>query len=304
VQPRDVDLNEALTDSSNMLRRAVEKHIRIDLRLAAGLPTIRVDPGQLEQVLLNLVINARDAMPSGGVITIETGPARLDEAYAGMHVDLTPGDYVQMSISDTGTGMTPEVRARLFEPFFTTKERGRGTGLGLATVYGIVKQSDGHISVYSEVGVGTTFKIYWPLGTPGGAIAAAAAAAIPMELYGTETVLVVEDEAPLRALAQRVLEMHGYAVLLAANGDEAEHVCRTHPGPVHVVLMDVIMPGRSGTVIAEWMAAHRPEAKVIFLSGYTGTAIDRHGVLPEGAVLLQKPYPVDVLLSTVREVLA
>jgi PAS domain S-box-containing protein len=304
VQPRLIDLNEVLTDSSNMLRRAVEKHIQIDLKLTSGLPSIRVDPGQLEQVMLNLVINARDAMPRGGVIAIETGPARLDQAYAGLHLDLKPGDYVLMSISDTGTGMSPEVRARLFEPFFTTKERGRGTGLGLATVYGIVKQSDGHISVYSEVGIGTTFKIYWPIGAPGGAAEAAPSTAIPMELYGTETVLVVEDEPPLSALAQRVLEMHGYLVLLAANGDEAEQVCRTHTGPVHVVLMDVIMPGRSGPEVAEWMAEHRPEAKVIYLSGYTGNAIDRHGVLPAGAVLLQKPYPVDVLLSTLREALA
>ncbi len=304
VQPRQVDLNDLLSSSSNMLRRAVEKHIQMDLTLAPGLPSIRADPGQLEQVMLNLVINARDAMPNGGTITIETGPARLDEAYASLHLDLKPGHYVLMSVSDTGTGMTPDVRARLFEPFFTTKERGRGTGLGLATVYGIVKQSEGHISVYSEVGIGTTFRIYWPLGTAGVGEEAPATPDIPMELYGTETVLVVEDEAPLRGLAQRVLEMHGYSVLLAANGDEAEQVCRAHRGPVDVVLMDVIMPGRSGTAVAAWIAEHRPEAKVIFLSGYTGNAIDRHGVLPAGAVLLQKPYPVDVLLSTVREALA
>jgi two-component system, cell cycle sensor histidine kinase and response regulator CckA len=304
VQPRQVDLNGVLTDSSNMLRRTVEKNVRIDLALDADLPLIRVDPGQLEQVLLNLVINARDAMPSGGVITIETRPARIEAADAGRHLDLAPGDYALMSVRDTGCGMTPEVRARLFEPFFTTKGRGRGTGLGLATVYGIVKHSGGHISVASSLGIGTTFEIYWPLAGSADRRDPATATAVQMELCGAETVLVVEDEAPLRGLAQRILQAHGYSVLLAANGDDAEDVCRSHAGPIHAVLMDVIMPGRSGTSVAEWMAVQRPEAKVIYVSGYTGNAIASQGALPDGAVVLQKPYPIEALLNTLREALA
>lgn len=303
VQPRAVDLNELLGESSNMLRRTVEKNVQIEIFPTPALPPIRVDPGQLEQVVLNLVINARDAMPHGGTITIETQAARLDEAYARLHVGLAPGDYALMSVSDTGTGMPPEVQARLFEPFFTTKERGRGTGLGLATVYGIVKQSEGHISVYSEVGVGTTFKIYWPLAAES-CQPEAADEAVSMELYGTETILVVEDEAPLRAMAQRILETHGYSVLTAGNGDETEAACRAYAGPIHVALMDVIMPGRSGAAVAEWLAEHRPATKVIFMSGYTGHAVDRHGVLPSGAVLLQKPYSIEVLLGTIRQALA
>jgi hypothetical protein len=304
VAPRAVDLNSILSDSYKMARRLVEENVQIDLRLADHLVPIHVDPGQIEQVLLNLVINARDAMPDGGVVTIETENAVVDEAYARTHLEVYPGSYVLLSVSDTGSGMSPEVQSRLFEPFFTTKERGRGTGLGLATVYGIVKQSGGHIWVYSEVGMGTTFKMYWPVAPTTELPATASARQAPAELQGSETVLVVEDEASLRALTERILQRYGYTVLLAANGEEAQRVCTEHQGPIHVVLMDVVMPGKSGREVGEWIGQCRPETKIIYLSGYTDNAIVHHGVLDPGTTFLQKPFTSDVLLNTIRGVLS
>jgi two-component system, cell cycle sensor histidine kinase and response regulator CckA len=305
VAPRPVDLNSILNDSHKMLRRLVEENVQIDLRLADRLAPIHVDPGQIEQVLLNLVINARDAMLVGGVVTIETDNAVVDEPYARTHLDVQPGAYVLLSVSDTGSGMSPEVQSRLFEPFFTTKERGRGTGLGLATVYGIVKQSGGHIWVYSEAGMGTTFKIYWPV-APSTELPATAPArqAQPGGLHGSETVLVVEDEAPLRALTERMLQRYGYTVLLAANGEDAERICTEHQGPIHVVLMDVVMPGKSGRAVGDWIEQCRPETKIIYLSGYTDNAIAHHGVLDPGTTFLQKPFTSDVLIRTIREALS
>ena len=304
VAPRTVDLNSILSDSYKMARRLVEENVQIDLRLADDLAPIIIDPGQVEQVLLNLVINARDAMPDGGVVTIETGNAVVDEPYARTHLELLPGAYALMSVSDTGTGMSPEVQSRLFEPFFTTKERGRGTGLGLATVYGIVKQSGGSIWVYSEVGIGTTFKIYWPVAPAAGAPEAVPAKHAPTGLHGNETVLVVEDEAPLRALTNRILTRYGYTVLLAADGEEAQRICIEHQGPIHVALMDVVMPGKSGRAVGEWITQQRPDTRVIYLSGYTDNAIARHGVLDSGTRFLQKPFTSDVLLSAIREALS
>jgi CheY-like chemotaxis protein len=200
--------------------------------------------------------------------------------------------------------MSPEVQSRLFEPFFTTKERGRGTGLGLATVYGIVKQSGGSIWVYSEVGIGTTFKIYWPVAPTAGVLETVPAKQAPTGLHGNETVLVVEDEAPLRALTDRILKRYGYTVLLAANGEEAQRICVEHPGPIHVALMDVVMPGKSGRAVGEWITQQRPDTKVIYLSGYTDNAIARHGVLDTGTRFLQKPFTSDVLLNAIREALS
>lgn len=304
VAPRAVDLNSILNDSYKMARRLVEENVQIDLRLADQLMPIHVDPAQIEQVFLNLVINARDAMPDGGVVTIETDNVVVDEPYARTHLEVQPGSYVLLSVSDTGSGMSPEVQSRLFEPFFTTKERGRGTGLGLATVYGIVKQSGGHLWVYSEVGMGTTFKIYWPVAPTTEVPATAPARQAPAELQGSETVLVVEDEASLRALTKRMLQRYGYTVLLAANGEEAQRVCTEYQGPIHVVLMDVVMPGKSGRAVGDWIEQCRPETKIIYLSGYTDNAIAHHGVLDPDTTFLPKPFTSDVLLSTIRGVLS
>jgi len=304
LAPRLVDLNDALSDSRKMLRRLVEENVQVDFRLADGLAPIHVDPGQIEQVLLNLVINARDAMPDGGVVTIETNSAIVDETFARTHLEVQSGSYVLMAVSDTGGGMSPEVQARLFEPFFTTKERGRGTGLGLATVYGIVKQSGGHIWVYSEVGIGTTFKVYWPVASGTERPATRPAKQASTGLHGSETVLVVEDEVSLRALTERILQRHGYSVLLAANGEEAQRLCTEHQGTIHVVLMDVVMPGRSGRAVGDWIEQRRPETKIIYLSGYTDNAIAHHGVLEPGTRFLPKPFTSDVLLTTIRQVLS
>ena len=304
LAPQVVDLNGILTESQKMMRRVVEENVRIDLKLADHLAPIDVDPGQIEQVLLNLVINARDAMPNGGVVTIETDNVVADEKYARGHLDVQPGSYVLLSVSDTGTGMSSEVQSRLFEPFFTTKERSRGTGLGLATVYGIVKQTGGHIWVYSETGIGTTFKIYLPVASSTEASAIARPRQSPGTLRGSETILVVEDEASIRALAERVLRRHGYTVLLAASGEEAQRVCAGHRGPIHVVVTDVVMPGMSGRAVGEWIGQQRPEAKIIYMSGYTDNAIAHHGVLEAGTNFLQKPFSPDALASKIREVLS
>jgi|EndMetStandDraft_4_1072995.scaffolds.fasta_scaffold09635_2 PAS domain S-box-containing protein len=302
VSPMVVDLNAVVQASHKMLRRLVEANIRIELELAEPLAPVKIDTGQVEQLLVNLVVNARDAMADGGVVTIETDNVVVDEPYARTHLDVTPGPYVVLSVSDTGSGMTPEVQARLFEPFFTTKERGRGTGLGLATVYGIVKQNLGHLWVYSEVGMGTTFNIYLPI-AQGEATAQPPRAAAEPQLHGTETVLIVEDEAALRALTERILQRHGYHVLTAANGADALKISAEHSGPIRVVLMDVVMPGRSGRVIGEEIAQQRPEASVIYVSGYTDAAITHHGVLAPGVRFLQKPFTSTVLLRTIRDAL-
>ncbi len=301
VAPTSLDLNAVVRDSHKMLRRLVEENVRIDLAFADALPAIVADAGQLEQVLINLVVNARDAMPSGGVITIETKKAVVDEPYARTHLDVTPGPYVVLSISDTGTGMTPEVQARLFEPFFTTKERGRGTGLGLATVYGIVKQNLGHIWVYSEIGMGTTFNIYLPVARAGDPASSAPRARAGRVLHGTETVLVVEDEASLRSLTERHQVRHGYPVLTAGNRAPARRVVEAHAGPIEVVLMDVVMPGASGRAVGNDIAARRPDAHIIYVSGYTDNVISHHGVLAPGVTFLQKPFTSDLLLRTIRD---
>jgi PAS domain S-box-containing protein len=303
VSPTVVDLNAVVEESHKMLRRLVEANVRIELALAQPLAPVKIDTGQVEQLLVNLVVNARDAMPDGGVVTIETDNVVVDEPYARTHLDVTPGPYVVLSVSDTGSGMTPEVQARLFEPFFTPKERGRGTGLGLATVYGIVKQNLGHLWVYSEVGMGTTFNIYLPVAEGSAQTQAPRTAAEP-QLYGSETILVVEDEAALRALTERILAGHGYHVLTAANGAEALRVSAAHEGPIHVVLMDVVMPGRSGRQIGEEIVRQRPDTSVIYVSGYTDTAITHHGVLAPGVRFLQKPFTSAVLVRTIRDALA
>ena len=260
------------------------------------------DGGQVEQVLMNLVVNARDAMPTGGRIIIETRNVELDESYARAHPDARPGPHVVLIVADTGAGMTPDVAARVFEPFFTTKGPGKGTGLGLATVYGIVRQSGGHVAAHSEVGVGTTFKVYLPraMKPKGGSNILPGLRTPPR---GTETVLLAEDDDGVRALTRYILAGCGYAVLEAADGEEAVRVAAAHAGPIDLLVTDVVMPGAGGRFTAELVAARHPGVRVLFVSGYTDDAVIRHGVLREGVDFLQKPFSPVALAAKVREVL-
>jgi two-component system, cell cycle sensor histidine kinase and response regulator CckA len=263
---------------------------------------VKADPNQLEQVLLNLAVNARDAMPNGGKLTIETQNVELDQEYVRGHLSAQPGPYVMLAVSDTGVGMDAATQARIFEPFFTTKERGKGTGLGLATVYGIVKQSGGWIWVYSEPGQGTTFKVYLPHAAEVAAPAAPTPAP-PVSVKGSETILLVEDDDMIRHLVQKVLKANGYTVLAAGNGADAERMASAHDGPIHLLMTDVVLPGLNGRQVAERLGAQRPDMRVLFLSGYTDDAIVHHGVLEAGVAFLQKPFPPGVLVRKVREVL-
>jgi two-component system cell cycle sensor histidine kinase/response regulator CckA len=302
LQPRVLDLNELLAGMERLLPRILGEHIAIGFHKAPGLPLVKADPSQLDQVLMNLVINARDAMPDGGKLTVETASVELDEHYAREHLDARPGRHVMLAVSDTGVGMDKATLARVFEPFFTTKETGRGTGLGLSTVFGIVKQSGGSIWVYSEPGQGTTFKVYLP------AVAGAADAPRPAlpagDLRGHETVLLVEDEEQVRVLASHLLRRLGYTVLEARRAGDALAIAADHVGDIDLLLTDVIMPEMGGRVLAERVQAERPEIRVLFMSGYTDDAIVHHGVLDAGMKFLQKPLTPDSLARRVREVLS
>jgi PAS domain S-box-containing protein len=302
LEMKVLDLNAILTNLDNMLRRVIGEDIELITILAEDLGRVKTDPGWIEQAIMNLVVNSRDAMPSGGKLTIETGNVDLDEASTYGHFDVEPGRYVMLSVSDTGAGITPEVMERLFEPFFSTKEKDKGTGLGLSTVYGIVKQSDGDIWVYSEPGKGATFKIYLPRVDE------------PLEerrekvlcdelLRGSETILLVEDEENVRKLALRVLERQGYKVLSARDGDDALLICEQFKDPIHLMLTDVVMPGMSGHELAKRLKSLHPKMKVLYMSGYTDDTIVLHGVLVEGVNYIQKPFTVDALTKKVREVL-
>jgi PAS domain S-box-containing protein len=298
-----VDLNTIVTDMNKMLQRLIGEDISLVPVLAPGLHPIKVDPGQFEQVIMNLVINARDAMPQGGTLTLETANIELDETYTRAYPELQPGAYVLLGVSDTGCGMDETVRARIFEPFFTTKEIGKGTGLGLATVYGIVKQAGGHVAVYSEPGKGTTFKIYLPC-APEAVVAPLQIPAPSPSSRGTETVLVVEDEDGVRALTSRVLQKNGYKVLEARHGLEALQICKQQDTPVNLVVTDVVMPKLSGPQLAEQMRTLWPNLRVLFLSGYTDRALVHSGLLDANRNFLQKPFTPDDLTSKVREMLA
>jgi CheY-like chemotaxis protein len=264
---------------------------------------IKADPTQLEQVMLNLVVNARDAMPpDGGKIVVETSSVELDDAYARRHVSVTPGRYVMLAVSDKGCGMDAEVLKHIFEPFYTTKKKGKGTGLGLATVYGIVKQSGGNIWVYSETGQGTTFKIYLP--EVRDAVEETKTEEILAQVAGgTETVLLAEDEEFVRNFVKDVLQKYGYTVLEAHHGSEAVRIGLQHSGPIHLLLTDVVMPRMSGQQLAKQMATLRPTVKVLYMSGYTESAIVHHGVLDSHAAFVQKPFTGEALARRVREVL-
>jgi two-component system cell cycle sensor histidine kinase/response regulator CckA len=290
-----------VADVEPMLRRLIGEHIDLSVALDSRLGTVRADPSQFETVVVNLAVNARDAMPGGGRLTIETSNVDLDGSYASEHVDVTPGGYVLLAVSDTGAGMDPATRDRVFEPFFTTKEPGRGTGLGLATVYGIVKQSGGHATVYSEPGRGTAFKIYLPRAEAPAAEAAEVPPAAPRG--GTETILLVEDDEVVRALVREMLERHGYSVIEAGSGAEALRLCGRGGTAVDLVVTDVVMPGMSGSELAEQLSALYPGIRVLHTSGYTDEAFVQHGVLLVGAAFLQKPFSMHALATKVREVL-
>jgi CheY-like chemotaxis protein len=272
------------------------------LILDPAIGQVKADSGQIEQVVMNLAVNARDAMPDGGKLTIQTANAELDTVFEREHPGSVPGQYVMLAVTDTGTGMDPETQAQIFEPFFTTKERDKGTGLGLATVYGVVKQSSGYIAVESEIGKGALFKIYLPRIEQPVATKSESSQA-PLTVRGSETILLVEDAEPLRKLAHMFLRDNGYQVLTAADGAEAQQVAEQNPGPIHLLLTDVVMPGINGRVLAERLAPRHPAMKVLYMSGYTDSFIAGHGVLEEGIHLLHKPFTEEALMRKVREVL-
>ena len=301
VKPTTVDPNIVITRLQKMLARLIGDDISIHLRLAERISPITIGSGQLEQIVLNLAVNARDAMPQGGTLTLETADVELDENYAQTRFDVRPGRYVMIAVSDTGAGMTRDVQARLFEPFFTTKAPGMGTGLGLASVFGIVKQNLGNIWVYSEPERGATFKIYLPAQT--GVSADDRLAQRTVSPYGDETVLVVDDDSRLRKVAQKGLELFGYTVLVAADGAGALEVARTHPGPIDILVTDVVMPGLPVRSVAQQIMETRPQVRVLYTSGYTTNAIVHHGILDDGIHFIQKPFAPEALATKIREVL-
>ncbi|MGD2206537.1 MAG: response regulator [Anaerolineae bacterium] len=301
VEPQVLNLNQVLGELDKMLRRLIGEDVELALVPAEELWSARIDPTQIEQVVLNLAVNARDAMPDGGKLTLETDNVVLCEVYAARHMGVQPGEYVQLTISDSGVGMSKKVKARIFEPFFTTKERGKGTGLGLATVFGIVKQNQGHIEVHSEVGQGTVFEIYLPRVTEGPSIPARLLTEAAAR--GTETLLLVEDERQVRELTRDILQGQGYQVLTAKDGMEALQVAQSHEAPIHLLLTDVVMPRMSGRALADELRDTRPAMRVLYTSGYTDDTIAHHGVLDEGTHFLSKPFELEALARTVRTAL-
>jgi len=302
LQPRIINIGDHIKGIEDLLRRVLGEDIHLSVDVGNHPIHLRADPTQLEQVIMNLVVNARDAMPSGGRLAIEVSGVVLDEEYCNRNLDARPGTYARIAIGDTGCGMPPEVLTRLFEPFFTTKETGKGTGLGLATVYGILKQSGGHITVYSEVGHGTTFKVRLPLSDETASVADAPVlnGAVP---NGTETILLVEDEESMRQLAAEYLRGKGYTVLVAEDPDAAIAIAATHSGPIHLLLTDVILPGMSGVKLAERLATSHPQRRVLYVSGYTADAIVHHGGQGANFAFLSKPFSLSSLARKIRTVL-
>ncbi|HTZ84968.1 MAG TPA: ATP-binding protein [Candidatus Acidoferrales bacterium] len=302
IQPTILDLNSVVSDTDKMLRRLIGEDIEMTVALAGDLGRIKADRSQIEQVLMNLAVNARDAMPQGGRLAIETTNARLDKTAIAQHPGGKPGDYVALSVSDTGCGMDKETQAHIFEPFFTTKGVGKGTGLGLATVYGIIQQSEGLIWVYSEPGKGARFKLYWPRTT--GASQNLPASAEEQTLpRGSETILLVEDDEALRELTSKCLVPSGYEVLKTSDGESAIRIASEFDGPIHLLLTDVVMPGLNGRELAETLRTLRPETKALYMSGYTADLVAARGVLESNVVLLEKPFTQEELLRKVRSVL-
>ena len=301
LQPQVLDLNALLENLDNFLRRLIGEDIDLRVHSSPELWLVSADSGQMEQVIMNLAVNSRDAMPRGGKVTVETANVTLDAGYAQHHMTVTPGEYVMLAVSDTGTGMDEETLAHIFEPFFTTKSSSKGTGLGLSTVYGIVKQSGGNIWVYSEIGRGTTFKIYLPRNR-----SEAPARVVPpatIDVRGSETILLVEDEDPVRTLAAKVLRGLGYQVMEAKLGSQALDLASDHVS-IDLLLTDVVMPEFSGAELARKLADKRPTLRILYMSGYTDEAIIHHGVLASNIAYLQKPFTPDVLATKVREVLS
>lgn len=302
LEPQVLDLNAVVRKIEPLVQRLIGEQIDFKTALGTELGRVKADPGQIEQVIMNLAINARDAMPDGGKLIIEPANLEIDEAYCKQRPSVTPGAYVMLSVSDTGTGIDKSTMDKIFEPFFTTKERGKGTGLGLATVYGIVKQSGGHIWVYSEPGMGTTFKIYLPR-TEEKSKAAVVTETKPRAIRGTETVLVVEDQRLLRKVVQTMLEQDGYRVLTAENPEEGLEAAKAHEGAIELLITDVILPGMNGKAFAEELKKTRPGTKVLFVSGYTENVVTLTGQLDAEISFLQKPFNYEVLGKKVREIL-
>jgi PAS domain S-box-containing protein len=303
LQPKLVNLTEIVEGMENMLRRLIGEDLELNIACLPRLSKVLVDPGQMEQVIMNLAVNARDAMPRGGRLTIETKEVVLDEAYASEHVGAKAGSHVMLAVSDTGTGMDKATQSRVFEPFFTTKEPGKGTGLGLATVFGIVKQSGGTIWLYSEPEHGTVFKIYLPIADRAGVAEISTPLPEGRGLHGSETILLVEDEQRVRVLARTILRRYGYNVIEAQGGGDALLLCEQHPATIHLLLTDVVMPRMSGRQLAERLLTIRPEMKVLYMSGYTDDAVVRHGILHSTIAFIQKPITPEALARKVRETL-
>ena len=301
IEPKVLDLNGVVVGIDKMLRRILGDDVDLISLSTTPLWRVRVDPGSIEQVIMNLVVNARDAMPTGGKLTLETKNVVLDEAFVRQHLGAKPGRHVMLAVSDTGIGMDEQVQSRIFEPFFTTKEKGKGTGLGLSTVFGIVQQSGGSIWVYSELGKGTTFKVYLP--SVDAPIDTLNSLEPRTSLHGSETILVVEDDDQVRAVARTILRKHGYLVLEARRAGEALIRSEAHSGVIQLLLSDVVMPQVSGPELAKRLAKARPDMKVLFMSGYTDDSIVRHGVLEANLASLQKPLTPESLATKVRQVL-